>query len=85
MLDMKYSWQEFHVAALWEVRPELLRQRIGEAETARQQRLAELRRGRSGSVESQPLGDVLRMLRFPASTECKTTRTKVSGQQEAAS
>jgi len=73
---MRYSWQEFYVAALLELQPEVLRQRVGEAETAIQQRLAELRQSDSSSVEEfQALDDALRMLRFLESAECKTTRT----------
>ncbi len=80
-MDKKYSWQEFYEAALLELRPEALQQRINEAEKAIQQRIAELRRNDSSSAEEEghALDDALRMLRFLASTECKIPGATVPG------
>lgn len=67
------AWQEMYRAALLELRPEELQRRIGNAERAIQQRIAELKRNDSSSAdESQALDDALRALRILADTECKT-------------
>jgi hypothetical protein len=87
-MDIKYLWRDLYQAALLEVRPEELWQRIGEAEKAIQQRIEELRCSDTSSEdECQALDDASRMLRFMASTECKTPPATVSGsnQDEAAS
>jgi len=79
-MTMKIAWQELYKAALLEVRPEELRQRIGDAEKAIQQRIAELRRNNSSSeTESQALDDALRGLRVLANTECKPPGSIQSG------
>jgi len=79
-VDTKYSWQELYETALLELHLEALPQRIGEAEKAIQQRIAELRRNDSSSAEEcHALDDALRMLRFLASTECKIPRATVPG------
>jgi len=79
-MDKKYSWQEIYEAALLELHPEALQQRIGEAEKVNQQRIAERRRNHSSSAEEcHALDDALRMLRFLASTECKIPRATVPG------
>jgi hypothetical protein len=87
-MDMKHPWRDLYHAALLEVRPEELWQRIREAEKAIRQRIAEL--GQNGSrseEECQALDDAWRMLRFMANTECKSSRPMVSGsdQEEVAS
>ena len=71
-MTMNGTWQEQYQAALLELRPEELPQRIDNAQKAIQQRIAELRRNDSGfGEESQALDDALRGLRVLASTECK--------------
>jgi len=87
-MDNKYSWQDSYETAILELRPEALQERIGAAEKAIQQRIAELRPSDSNSVEEcHALDDALRMLRFLASTECKIQRAAVpvSTQGQAAS
>jgi hypothetical protein len=82
-MDMKHPWRELYQAALLEVRPEELWQRIGEAEKAIQQRIEEVRCSDSSfEAESQALADALRMLRFMANTECKSSRPMVSGSDQ---
>jgi hypothetical protein len=82
-MDMKHPWRELYQAALLEVRPEELWQRIGEAEKAIQQRIEELRCSDTSSEdECQVLDDALRMLRFMANTECKSLRPTVSGSDQ---
>ena len=77
---MNRSWRELYQAAVLELRPEELRQRINEAETAIQQRIVELRRDDSAAWEEfQALDDALRMLRVLVSTECKSPRPPNSG------
>jgi hypothetical protein len=68
---MNREWQELYQAALLELRPEELRQRIEKAEGAIQKRLTELSRDDSDSAqESQALDDALRGLRVLRTTEC---------------
>jgi hypothetical protein len=79
-MDMEHQWRELYQAALLELRPEELWQRIGEAEEAVLQRIEELRCSDSSfEAESQALADAQRMLRFMANTECKSSRLTVSG------
>jgi hypothetical protein len=80
-MTMTVAWQELYRAALLELRPEELRQRIDVAEKAIQQRSAELLRQNdfSSGEELQALDDALRGLRVVASTECKPPRSTVSG------
>jgi hypothetical protein len=74
------GWRELYQAALLELRPEELRQRIDSAERAILQRIAELRQNDSSSVEeSQALDDALRGLRVLANTECKGQPSPASG------
>lgn len=76
---MNGTWQELYQAALLELRLEVLRQRIDDAENAIQQRMAELRRDDSSCIEeAQALDDALRGLRVLASTECKPLRPRLS-------
>jgi hypothetical protein len=71
-VNSKFAWQELYQSALLELRVEDLQQRIGIAETAIQQRIAELHMdGSSAEEERHALSDALRMLRFLAITECK--------------
>src|SRR5271155_1042705 len=87
-MTMNVAWQELYQAALLELRPEALRQRIDDAERAIRQRIAELRQNESSSEdERQALDDALRGLRVLASTECKSPRSAFSrsAQSEAAS
>jgi hypothetical protein len=77
---MNGAWQELYHAALLELRPEELRQRIDNAERAIQQRVAELRRNDSTSAgELQALDDALRGLKVLVSTECKPERSTCRG------
>ena len=74
------AWEELYRAALLELRPEELRQRIEIAEKAIQGRIIELRLNDSSSLEeSQALEDALRGLRVLAGTECKPPRSTLSG------
>jgi hypothetical protein len=87
-MDIKYLWRDLYQAALLEVRPEELWLRIGEAEKAIQRRIEELRGSDTSSGdECQALDDASRMLRFIASTECRTPLPTVptSNQDKAAS
>jgi len=68
------GWRGLYQAAMLELRPEELQQRVDEAEKAVLQRIAELRTDDSNSGEElQALEDALRGLRVLASTECKAT------------
>ena len=74
------AWQELYRAALVELRPDEMRQRIEDAERAIQQRMAELRRDDSScGEETHALDDALRALRVLASTEFKPLRSPLSG------
>jgi hypothetical protein len=85
-VDIKYPWQAFYQAALLEFRPEVLQQRIGQAETAIRQRIAELRQDDSGSAEETcALDDALQMLRSLAVIESKAAPAGVSVRNEVAS
>ena len=66
------AWLEMYKAALLELRPEELRQRIKAAEAAIHQRLQELAaNGDSTNDEHHAIADALRGLRTLANTECK--------------
>lgn len=79
-MDTNIGWRELYQAAMLELRPEELQQRIDEAERAILQRFAELRLDDSGSAEeSRALDDALRGLRVLASTECKVPQSTVPG------
>jgi hypothetical protein len=74
------DWRELYHAAMLELRPEELLQRIDDAEKAIQGRIAELRQDDSDSrEESRALDDALRGLRVLASMECKSSRSTLSG------
>lgn len=74
------GWRELYQAAMLELRPEELRQRIDDAETAIRQRIAELRQDHSDSAEeSRDLDDALRGLCVLASTECKRPQSTLFG------
>jgi hypothetical protein len=67
---MSLPWQQLYQAALVEVRPEQLGQRIAAAEEAMEQRLEELRPSDPGSsAERQTIADALRGLRVLADSE----------------
>jgi hypothetical protein len=73
---MILQWQQLYQAALLEVRPEQLRQRIAGAEKAMEQRLEELKHSDPGSSDEQrAIADALRRLRVLADRECATPRT----------
>jgi hypothetical protein len=68
------DWQELYKAAMLELRPEELGQRIEAAESAIQQRLQELSATAAvAGGEHHALADALRGLRTLAKTECKPT------------
>jgi hypothetical protein len=68
------SWRQLHRAALLELNPEQLQERIEVAEKAIQQRMTELRQDDCGpDGESRELDDALRGLRVLAVTECKAS------------
>jgi signal transduction histidine kinase len=72
-MAMNNTWQDLYRAALLEVRPEELRQRIEAAEKAIQGRLLELGQDDSSSRdELHALADALRGLRVLTNTECRT-------------
>jgi len=74
------EWREFYQAAMLELRPEHLRPRIDEAETAILRRIAEIKSDGSDSTEeSRDLTDALRGLRVLAKTECKSPPSICSG------
>lgn len=82
-MNTTVAWQELYHAALLEVRPAELRQRIDDAEKAIHQRLADLRLNDSGSrEESQALDDALRGLRVLAATECFASCSTHSGRAQ---
>ena len=73
---MILQWQQLYQAALLEVRPEQLRQRIAAAEKAMEQRLEELKQSDPGSSDEQrAIADALRRLRVLADSECSLPRT----------
>ena len=75
-MTLNVAWRELYRAALVELQPEELRQRIADAEKAIQQRIAELRRNDSDPGEElRELDDALRGLRILANTECKPPRS----------
>ncbi len=87
-MTMTEAWQDLYKAALLELRPEELSQRIDAAEKAVLQRIADLKRSDSWSPdEAQALDDALRGLRVLANTECNRPHPAHSGssQGEAAS
>jgi hypothetical protein len=49
----QYVWQEFYTAAMLELDPERVRQRINEAQEALAQRLEEIRKDGTGSEEER--------------------------------
>ncbi len=82
------GWRELYRTAMLELRGELLRQRIAEAEAAIQQRIIELRMDDSeSSGETQELTDALHGLSVLAETECQSPQAVCSGldQKEVAS
>jgi hypothetical protein len=79
-MSMNVDWRELYHAAMLELRPEDLRQRIDDAEKAIQQRIAELRQDDSNSgEESRALDDALRGLRVVAGMECRSAQSTLSG------
>jgi hypothetical protein len=73
---MILQWQQLYQAALLEVRPEQLRQRIAAAEKAMEQRLEELTQSDPGSSdEPRAIADALRRLRVLSDSECSLPRT----------
>jgi FKBP-type peptidyl-prolyl cis-trans isomerase (trigger factor) len=71
-ITMDLSWQELYRAALLEVQPEQLRQRIDAAEKAIFERSEELRQaGNQGNKEQAAMADALRALRVLAQSECQ--------------
>jgi hypothetical protein len=73
------TWRELYRAALLELRPELLRQKIEVAETALRQRMAEIGENNSSwGDERQALDDALHGLRILVRTEC-SPRLMASG------
>ncbi len=73
---MILQWQQLYQAALLEVRPEQLRQRIAAAEKAMEQRLEELKQSDLGSSDEQrTIPDALRRLRVLANRECDVPRS----------
>ncbi len=69
---MNLSWQELYRAALLEVDPEQLRQRIDDAEKAIHERSEELRQaGDQVNEEQGAMADALRALRVLAQSECQ--------------
>ncbi|MGA8489321.1 MAG: hypothetical protein WB711_02800 [Terriglobales bacterium] len=65
------SWRELYRAALLEVVPERLRERIDAAERAIRQRSEELKGGDGQASEEQTaMADALRALRVLAQSEC---------------
>ena len=77
------GWRELYRNALLELRGELLRERITEAEAAIQQRLVELRMDDSASsAEAQELTDALRGLSVLTDTECRSPQPVYSGLAE---
>jgi hypothetical protein len=74
------TWRELYQAALLELRPEELGQRIAAAEKAIQQPMPDLKRNDSSSGEKlQELGDALRGLRVLATTECRVPSSTAPG------
>jgi hypothetical protein len=79
-VSMEISWRDLYRAALLELSPERLQERIEVAEKAIQRRRIELRQDDSGSDgESRELNDALRGLRVLAVTECKPPRPTSPG------
>ena len=79
-MTMNFDWRELYHAAMLELHPEELQQRIDDAEKAIQQRIAELRLDDSDSwEESLALDDALRGLRVLAGTECKSAQSALPG------
>lgn len=73
------TWRELYRAALLEVRPEQLRQKIDAAETAIRRRMAEIgENNASWGDERHALDDALHGLRILVRTEC-TPRVMASG------
>jgi glutathionyl-hydroquinone reductase len=79
IVTMNVAWLELYQAALLELRPEELRQRIDAAEEAIHLRIAELGGHASSAKELHELGDALRRLRLLARTECKPLHSTLSG------
>jgi hypothetical protein len=82
-VNTNVTWEDLYRAALLELRPEKLRQRIDSAERAIQQRIADLRQNDCDSREERhALDDALRGLRVLARTECKPKPSTHSDQVE---
>ena len=79
-VTVNISWRDLYRAALLELSPEQLRERIEVAEKAIQHRMIELQQDDSGADgESRELDDALRGLRVLAVTECKPLQPTSSG------
>jgi ATP/maltotriose-dependent transcriptional regulator MalT len=71
-MTMNLPWREIYRAALLEVQPEEMRQRIDAAEKAIFQRSEELKQtGSASGEEQQAMADALRALRLLARAECR--------------
>ena len=71
-MSMDGTWQDLYRAALVELQPDELRERIAAAETGILQRILELKNAGSPSEsELRELDDALRALRSVASSELK--------------
>ncbi len=79
-VTVNISWRDLYRAALLELSPEQLRERIEVAEKAIQHRMIELRQDDfSSDGESRELEDALRGLRVLTVTECKPPRLTAPG------
>jgi hypothetical protein len=79
-MTTKPGWQELFQAAMLEVLPEELPQRIAAAEEAIRQRSEALDGSSScSSEEQQAIADALRALRVLAQTECQASGSRPSG------
>lgn len=79
-VSVENCWRESYRAALLELSPERLQERIEAAEKAIQQRIVELRQDDfSSDGESRELEDALRGLRVLTVTECKPPRLTAPG------
>ena len=77
------AWQDLYKAALLELHPEELRQRLATAGTAIHQRLYELEKAAAGpNEERHALSDALRNLRTLAKSECQHPSHNATGLPE---
>jgi hypothetical protein len=73
VMTTNFAWQDLYQAALLELDPETLRQRIREADVAIQRRSAELERNDSSCREELlAISDAARGLRVLSTAECPT-------------